>query len=146
MSQQRRLWRKRRDHCVAMMSSSVLISSNSSLLVLGGGFGMGPVAEIMRELDKVPHQFQIIVVAGRNEKLRRKLAAQTYKHPTRILGFSINMHELMSVADLIITKPGGLTTSEALAMGKPLFILNPIPGQEGPPTAIFCSNTARRQK
>src|SRR5947209_20205570 len=40
------------------------------------------------------------------------------------------MHELMAVADLIITKPGGLTTSEALAMGKPLFILNPIPGQE----------------
>ena len=40
------------------------------------------------------------------------------------------MHELMAVADLIITKPGGLTTSEALVMGKPLFILNPIPGQE----------------
>jgi processive 1,2-diacylglycerol beta-glucosyltransferase len=100
------------------------------LLVLGGGFGMGPVAEIMRELDKVPQQFQIVVIAGRNEKLRRELAAQNYKHPTCILGFSTNMHELMCVADLIITKPGGLTTSEALAMGKPLFILNPIPGQE----------------
>jgi processive 1,2-diacylglycerol beta-glucosyltransferase len=47
-----------------------------------------------------------------------------------VLGFSTNMHELMAVADLIITKPGGLTTSEALALGKPLFILNPIPGQE----------------
>src|SRR6202042_2598631 len=41
-----------------------------------------------------------------------------------------NMHELMVIADLIITKPGGLTSSEAMAMGKPLFILNPIPGQE----------------
>jgi len=47
-----------------------------------------------------------------------------------VLGFATNMHELMAVADLIVTKPGGLTTSEALAMGKPLFILDPIPGQE----------------
>jgi processive 1,2-diacylglycerol beta-glucosyltransferase len=100
------------------------------LLVLGGGFGMGPVAEILAELDKVPGQFQILVVTGRNEALRQKLAAQTRKHPTHVLGFSTNMHELMAVADLIITKPGGLTTSEALALGKPLFILNPIPGQE----------------
>ena len=100
------------------------------LLVLGGGFGMGPVAEILTELDKVPGQFQTLVVAGRNEKLRARLATQDRKHPTHVLGFSKNMHELMAVADLIITKPGGLTSSEALAMGRPLFILNPIPGQE----------------
>jgi processive 1,2-diacylglycerol beta-glucosyltransferase len=100
------------------------------LLVLGGGFGMGPVAEILAELDKVPGRFQTLVVTGRNEELRRKLATQTRRHPTHVLGFSTNMHELMAVADLIITKPGGLTTSEALALGKPLFILNPIPGQE----------------
>ncbi|HEU6448150.1 MAG TPA: glycosyltransferase [Verrucomicrobiae bacterium] len=100
------------------------------LLVLGGGFGMGPVAEILAELDKVPAQFQTLVVAGRNEELRAKLATQDRKHPTHVLGFASNMHELMAVADLIITKPGGLTTSEALAMGKPIFILNPIPGQE----------------
>jgi processive 1,2-diacylglycerol beta-glucosyltransferase len=100
------------------------------LLVLGGGFGMGPVAEVMAELDKVPGQFQTLVVTGHNEELRRKLATQTRRHPTHVLGFSTNMHELMAVADLIITKPGGLTTSEALALGKPLFILNPIPGQE----------------
>ena len=100
------------------------------LLVLSGGFGMGPVAEILAELDKVPQPFQTIVVTGRNEELRRKLTSQTRRHPTHVLGFSTNMHELMAVADLIITKPGGLTTSEALALGKPLFILNPIPGQE----------------
>jgi processive 1,2-diacylglycerol beta-glucosyltransferase len=100
------------------------------LLVLSGGFGMGPVAEILAELDKAEGQFQTLVVTGRNEELRRKLAAQDRKHPTHVLGFSTNMHELMAVADLIITKPGGLTSSEALAMGKPLFILNPIPGQE----------------
>ena len=102
----------------------------ATLLVLGGGFGMGPVAEILCELNKVEHPFQTLVVAGRNEELRRELAVLENKHPTHVLGFVTNMHELMAVADLIITKPGGLTSSEALAMGKPLFILNPIPGQE----------------
>jgi processive 1,2-diacylglycerol beta-glucosyltransferase len=81
-------------------------------------------------LDKVPKEFQTVVVTGRNEELRRELAAQDRKHPTHVLGFSSNMHELMAVSDLVITKPGGLTSSESLAMGKPLFILNPIPGQE----------------
>jgi processive 1,2-diacylglycerol beta-glucosyltransferase len=100
------------------------------LLVLSGGFGMGPVAEILTELDKVAQPFQTLVVCGRNEELRRELAAQDRKHPTHVLGFAGNMHELMTIADLIITKPGGLTSSEALAMGRPLFILNPIPGQE----------------
>jgi processive 1,2-diacylglycerol beta-glucosyltransferase len=100
------------------------------LLVPSGGFGMGPVGKILGELDKVQHPFQTIVVTGRNEKMRRDLAVQDRKHPTQILGYASNMHELMAVASLIITKPGGLTTSEALAMGKPLFIFNPIPGQE----------------
>jgi processive 1,2-diacylglycerol beta-glucosyltransferase len=58
------------------------------------------------------------------------LAAQDRRHPTHVLGFVTNMQELMAVSALLVTKPGGLTTSEALAMGKPLFILNPIPGQE----------------
>ncbi len=101
-----------------------------TLLVLSGGFGMGPVGKILHQLDKVSREFQTVVVCGRNEELRRELAAQDRKHPTRVLGFASNMHELMGVADLIITKPGGLTSSEALALGKPLFILDPIPGQE----------------
>jgi processive 1,2-diacylglycerol beta-glucosyltransferase len=100
------------------------------LLVPSGGFGMGPVAEILAELDKVALPFQTVVVTGRNQELRRELAAQDRKHPTQVLGFATNMHELMAVADLLITKPGGLTSSEALALGKPLIILNPIPGQE----------------
>lgn len=102
----------------------------STILVLSGGFGMGPVAAIVAELDKVERPFQAVVVTGRNEDLRRELAAQDRKHPTHVLGFASNMHELMAASDLIITKPGGLTTSEVLAMGKPLLIVNPIPGQE----------------
>jgi processive 1,2-diacylglycerol beta-glucosyltransferase len=101
-----------------------------TILVLGGGFGMGPVAEILQSLDGVEREFQTVVVAGRNDALRRELASQDRRHPTHVLGFVSNMHEIMSVADLTISKPGGLTTAEALALGKPLFILNPIPGQE----------------
>src|SRR4030095_4455707 len=97
------------------------------LLVLGGGFGIGPVSEILEELNKLATAVQVVVVCGRNEKLRRELAAQEQRHPTHVLGFVNCMHEIMAVADLVLTKPGGLTTSEALAMGKPLFGLNTIP-------------------
>ncbi len=100
------------------------------LLVLGGGFGMGPVAQIMRELNKLERPVQVVVVCGRNEELRRDLSLLDRRHPTHVLGFATNMQELMAISELVITKPGGLTTSEALALGKPLFILNPIPGQE----------------
>ena len=100
------------------------------LLVLSGGFGLGPVAEILTEIDKLQRTVQVLVVCGRNEELRAKLALQERRQPTRILGFVGNMHELMSIAEMVISKPGGLTTSEALAIGKPLFVLNPIPGQE----------------
>jgi len=100
------------------------------LLVLGGGFGLGPVGQVLAEINKLPQIVQVLVVCGRNEELRRELSIQERKQPTHIMGFVNNMHDLMAVADLVISKPGGLTTSEALAMGKPLFVLNPIPGQE----------------
>jgi processive 1,2-diacylglycerol beta-glucosyltransferase len=101
-----------------------------TLLVLGGGFGMGPVREILGELNKIERVLQIIIVCGRNEKLRKQVSGLPVRHAMQVLGFATNMHELMAASDLILTKPGGLTTSEALAMGKPLLILNPIPGQE----------------
>jgi len=100
------------------------------LLLLSGGFGMGHIAEVFAELDKLKERVQVLAVAGRNEELRRELAGREHKQPTRVLGFVTNMHELMAASDLIVTKPGGLTTSEALASGKPLLIINPIPGQE----------------
>ena len=103
---------------------------------------MGPVAKILDQLDKVAEEFQTIVVTGRNEELRRDLAAQDRKHPTHVLGFASNMHELMAISDLVITKPGGLTSSEALAMGRPLFILNPIPGQEAANSDFLLENGA----
>ena len=100
------------------------------LLVLSGGFGMGPVAGILAALERVERPIQVAVVCGRNPRLRRKLATQEHRHPTQVLGFVTNMQEWMAAADLILTKPGGLTSSEALACGRPLLILDPIPGQE----------------
>lgn len=91
---------------------------------------MGPVREILHELNQIDRPLQVIVVCGKNEKLRQRALEVPAKHPTRVLGFATNMQELMAIADVILTKPGGLTTSEALALGKPLIILNPIPGQE----------------
>lgn len=101
-----------------------------TLLVLSGGFGMGPVTEILAELDKISRALQVVVVCGKNEKLRQQITRALTRHVMQVLGFATNMHELMAASDLILTKPGGMTTSEALAMGKPLLILNPIPGQE----------------
>ncbi len=100
------------------------------LLVLSGGFGMGPVAAMVREINKLESPVQTVVVCGRNEELRRELAVLERRHPTHILGFVTNMQEWMAAADLILSKPGGLTTSEALALGKPMLVLDPIPGQE----------------
>ena len=91
---------------------------------------MGPVGEIVTELDKAKRDFQMLVVTGRNEELRRELAPVDRRHPTHVLGFASNMQELMAISDLVISKPGGLTSSEVLAMGKPMLIVNPIPGQE----------------
>jgi processive 1,2-diacylglycerol beta-glucosyltransferase len=100
------------------------------ILLLGGGFGWGPISETLAELDKISTRFQTVVVCGRNAELRREVAAQDRKHPTHVLGFVSNMNELMAVSDLVITKPGGLTTSEAMASNLPMVIVNPIPGQE----------------
>jgi processive 1,2-diacylglycerol beta-glucosyltransferase len=105
-------------------------STGKVVLVLGGGFGMGPVKEILQQLGDVPFPLQIAVVAGRNTVLKQQLKSLPHRHPTRVFGFVDNMNFLMAASDLIITKPGGLTTSEALALGRPLLIVDPIPGQE----------------
>ncbi len=102
------------------------------LLVLCGGFGVGPIEGILDRLWGSLARAQAVVVTGRNESLRARLArrARRAPFPTRVLGFTGEMHEWMALASLVISKPGGLTTSEALARGLPMVVVSPIPGQE----------------
>jgi processive 1,2-diacylglycerol beta-glucosyltransferase len=99
------------------------------VLLLAGGFGVGPVREMASRLAQARLPARVVVVAGRNEPLRRALAAAAGPR-TRVLGFSREIHEWMAAADLLVTKPGGLTTAEALVRGLPMVLVNPIPGQE----------------
>jgi len=99
------------------------------VLLLGGGFGVGPLQDMAARIEAARRPSAIVVVAGRNIALQRAL--EKAKGPrTRVLGFTKAMDEWMGAADLLITKPGGLTTAEALARGLPMILVNPIPGQE----------------
>ncbi len=102
------------------------------VLQLSGGNGVGPIEELYRALLDVQVPIEIVVVAGRNEAARRRLQTLPVppRHHATILGYTHDMDELMAAADLAVTKPGGLTTSEALARGLPLAIVYPVPGQE----------------
>jgi len=102
------------------------------ILVLCGGFGVGPIEYLLGGLLAAVRGAQIVVVAGKNEKLRASLEQLAHGAllPTRVIGFTQEMHEWMALADICVTKPGGLTTSEALACGLPLVVANAIPGQE----------------
>jgi processive 1,2-diacylglycerol beta-glucosyltransferase len=107
-----------------------------TILVSAGGFGVGPVEHIIEALSSLTHPAQVVVVCGRNEELRMRLnrlirrASKLPRVDFKLLGFTTEMDELMSAADLFVGKPGGLTTSECLAKGLPMVVINPIPGQE----------------
>jgi processive 1,2-diacylglycerol beta-glucosyltransferase len=107
-----------------------------TILVSAGGFGVGPVEHIIQALLGLSRPAQVVVVCGRNEELRARLLgavrrlSKTSAVEFKLLGFTTEMDELMAAADLFVGKPGGLTTSEALARGLPMVVINPIPGQE----------------
>ncbi|PIQ27583.1 hypothetical protein COW36_16390 [bacterium (Candidatus Blackallbacteria) CG17_big_fil_post_rev_8_21_14_2_50_48_46] len=103
-----------------------------TVLLMGGGYGVGDLNSLVRSFRSVSTEMQLLVVAGRNEQLRDELSqiATTLPISCRVYGFVTNVHELMRASDLVITKPGGLSSSEALAAQCPLMIINPIPGQE----------------
>ena len=102
------------------------------ILVLCGGFGMGPLENLVTQLLKLERPCQVVVVAGRNERLKADLERLPpgERHTLKVLGYTREMHHWMAAADLLVSKPGGLTTSEALACGLPMVIVTPIPGQE----------------
>ena len=114
-----------------------LSEEKQTILFFGGGeFGLGKnrTAEIFENFINSNTNIQIIAVAGRNPKMKATFEEIVEKNNksdiVRILEFTNEVPELMSISDLVVTKPGGLTTSESLASHLPMVIINPIPGQE----------------
>lgn len=106
------------------------------LFFCGGEYGFGKDKTFNRLkaiIDTFPN-LQVIAIAGRNEKMKEKFDAlveeTNSRNTVKILSYTNQVPELMSVSDLVITKPGGLTTTESLASGLPLIIIDPLPGQE----------------
>src|SRR5205823_4617340 len=94
--------------------------------------GVGPIEKIFQAILSVEKPIQLVTITGRNEKLKEALGKikAPDRHKVKVLGFTKEIDELMQVADLVVSKPGGLTTSEVLARGAVMVIVNPIPGQE----------------
>jgi processive 1,2-diacylglycerol beta-glucosyltransferase len=104
----------------------------TTLLIMGGSLGMGEVKEVFKRLTKSSLHIQMIVVCGKNKKLKESIEtlAPVSSKPSIVLGYTEEIPRLMAASDLLITKPGGLTISEAMAMKLPIAIISPIPGQE----------------
>jgi len=107
-----------------------------TILLSAGGFGVGPMEHLISALLPLKHRAQIVAICGRNENLKDRISdlASTISASATVtvnpFGYTREMDELMSASDLMVGKPGGLTTSEALAKGLVSVIANPIPGQE----------------
>lgn len=115
-----------------LLAKFSLSNDRKNILIMGGGAGVLPIDKILNVCNQIDRPLQLIAVAGKNQALYRKLVqfAATSTHPVKVLGFVDNVHELMSVADLLISKPGGMSSAEALTKAVPLIIFRPIPGQE----------------
>jgi processive 1,2-diacylglycerol beta-glucosyltransferase len=120
----------------AMRARHGLEADLTTILVSAGGFGVGPVEHLLQALSEMQHPAQVVALCGRNEELKGKVErlAARLNAVSRVrikpIGFTREMDELMSAADILLGKPGGLTTSEALAKELVFVIVNPIPGQE----------------
>jgi processive 1,2-diacylglycerol beta-glucosyltransferase len=132
---------KDRAECLARHG---LVGDRPVVLQLAGGFGVGPVEQLYRGLLAVEPPLEVVVVAGRNEELKARLEEieVPQRHRSKVLGFTTQMDELMAAADLVVSKPGGLTTSEALARGAAMAVVNPIPGQESRNSDYLLENGA----
>ena len=119
-----------------MRDKHALKPDRTTILVSAGGFGVGSIEKVIKSLLELRHAAQVVAISGRNEELRERLQALASGLPpesqvdVRVVGYTTEMDEYMAAADFMLGKPGGLTTSEALAKGLVLLIVNPIPGQE----------------
>jgi processive 1,2-diacylglycerol beta-glucosyltransferase len=113
-----------------------LANDRFTILISAGGFGVGAMEPIIASLLQLQTRSQVVAICGRNAELKQRLTkmAARLRADARVslkpFGYTNEMDELMAAADLVLGKPGGLTTSEALAKGLVFVIVNPIPGQE----------------
>lgn len=102
------------------------------VLIMGGGFGIGPYEYFLKKLSIFKERIDLIFVCGHNKKMQERLTRLILSKnlPFKIYGYVNNVDELMQVSDIILTKTGGITSTESLAKQLPLLVINPIPGQE----------------
>jgi processive 1,2-diacylglycerol beta-glucosyltransferase len=101
------------------------------ILVTLGSQGFGRPELILNEILKIPHRLEVVMVTGRNRRVKERLQKYCERFPqVRVLGWVENMHEWMHASDLMISKPGGGTLNEGFACGLPMLAFNPLPGNE----------------
>jgi len=104
----------------------------TTVLLMGGGLGIGPLEKAIFAIDRLSRDIQTVVVVGKNAALEHRLrdAAASLHRPARVVGFVSDVYDYMRAAAVLVSKPGGMTSSEALAAGLPMIMLRPLPGQE----------------
>lgn len=116
----------------ALLRQMNLVPGVPTVLIMAGSFGVNHILEVFRDIVMLGADFQMIVITGKNEKLykafQKEIAINSKR--TELVAFTSEVHKYMHAADLLITKPGGLTVSEALASGLPMAVFDAIPGQE----------------
>jgi 1,2-diacylglycerol 3-beta-galactosyltransferase len=100
------------------------------ILLVGGGEGMGPLEEVACALSDANLPVSLVIITGRNQRLKRRMEAQRWAMPTYIYGFVSEMPDFMRAADILVTKAGPGTISEALNAGLPMVLYSRLPGQE----------------
>lgn len=103
-----------------------------TILVIGGGFGVGPIEDIIKVAGDIALPIQIITICGHNKELVKRLeeVKKGLKAGINVLGFVDNVYEYMEIADILISKSGGITVAESLAKELPMIVISPILGQE----------------
>jgi processive 1,2-diacylglycerol beta-glucosyltransferase len=118
------------------------IEDKTTILIMMGSMGFGNMLEEITEIDNLDIDFQVICVCGKNEKAYKEISSKSWRKNIMPYGFVDNVDVMMDASDCIITKPGGLTTSELLAKGLPAVVMNPIRGQEDRNMEFLVNNGA----